>query len=173
MQHSHLLRSSSGSPLPERFLSRLVEFADLFTRPTWSNVLVLLAGVILAPGRRTVSAALRILGRECDPSSRQNPWPPIIPPLSRPNLDRNRTAAQLKIPYPAEPPGAPHPRQSNRVSVSAIAAETLKGTSNNCHRSSGASNLPANDSALFSFRFCAVPPKMSAIPSYGNYSRSP
>jgi hypothetical protein len=67
MQHSHLLPSSSGSPLPERFLSRLVEFADLFTRPTWSNVLVLLAGVILAPGRRTVSAALRILGRECDP----------------------------------------------------------------------------------------------------------
>ncbi len=44
-----------------------MEFADLFTRPTWSNVLVLLAGVILAPGRRTVSAALRILGRECDP----------------------------------------------------------------------------------------------------------
>ena len=67
MQHSHLLRSSSGSPLPERFLSRLVEFADLFTRPTWSNVLMLLAGVILAPGRRTVAAALRILGRECDP----------------------------------------------------------------------------------------------------------
>ena len=67
MQHSHLLRISSGSPLPERFLSRLVEFADLFTRPTWSNVLMLLAGVILAPGRRTVAAALRILGRECDP----------------------------------------------------------------------------------------------------------
>ena len=59
------------------------------------------------------------------PSSRQNPWPPIIPPLSRPNLDRNRPAAQLKIPCPAEPPGAPHPRQSNRVSASASAAETL------------------------------------------------
>ena len=43
-------------------------FADLFTRPTWSNVLVLLAGAILAPGRRTVSATLRILGRECDPN---------------------------------------------------------------------------------------------------------
>ena len=66
MQHSHLLPSSPGSPLPERFLSRLVGFADLFTRPTWSNVLVLLAGAILAPGRRTVSAVLRILGRECD-----------------------------------------------------------------------------------------------------------
>jgi DDE superfamily endonuclease len=67
MQHSHLLPGSSGSPLPERLLSRLVGFADLFTRPTWSNVLVLLAGAILAPGRRTVAATLRILGRECDP----------------------------------------------------------------------------------------------------------
>src|SRR5450759_733149 len=35
----------------------------------------------------------------------------------------------------------------------------LKGTSNNCHRSSGAPSLPVNDSALFSFRFCAVHPK--------------
>src|SRR5713101_1935832 len=67
MQHSHLLPSSSGSPLPERFLSRLAGFADLFTRPTWPTVLVLLAGVILAPGRRTVTAALRILGRDRDP----------------------------------------------------------------------------------------------------------
>lgn len=68
MQHTHLLPSSSGSALPERFLSRLAGFADLFTRPTWSNVLVLLAGVILVPGRRTVTAALRILGRESDPA---------------------------------------------------------------------------------------------------------
>src|SRR4030088_867930 len=66
MQHSHLLPSSS-EPLPPRFLSRLAGFADLFTRPAWSNVLVLLAGVILAPGRRTVTAALRILGRDRDP----------------------------------------------------------------------------------------------------------
>jgi hypothetical protein len=32
----------------------------------------------------------------------------------------------------------------------------LKGTSNNCPRLSGTPNLPTNDSALFSFRFCAV-----------------
>jgi len=67
MQHSRLLPNSSGSPLPERFLYRLAGFADLFTRPTWSNVLLLLAGVILAPGRRTVTAALRILGRDRSP----------------------------------------------------------------------------------------------------------
>jgi hypothetical protein len=66
MQQSHLLPTSSD-PLPQRFLARLAGFADLFTRPTWSNVVVLLAGVILAPGRRTVTAALRILGRDRDP----------------------------------------------------------------------------------------------------------
>jgi hypothetical protein len=38
-------------------------------------------------------------------------------------------------------------------------AANLMGTSNNCHRSSDAPNLTANDSALFSFRFCAVHPK--------------
>jgi DDE superfamily endonuclease len=68
MQHTHLLPSLSGSPLPERLLSRLAGFADLFTRPTWSNVLLLLAGVILAPGRRTVTATLRILGRDRNPN---------------------------------------------------------------------------------------------------------
>jgi len=45
-------------------LSRLLDFADLFTRPTWSRGLLLLAGAILAPGKRTVTAMLRILGRD-------------------------------------------------------------------------------------------------------------
>jgi len=66
MKHSHRLPTSSD-PLPARFVSILAGFADLFTRPTWPNVLMLLAGVILTPGRRTVTAALRILGRERDP----------------------------------------------------------------------------------------------------------
>lgn len=67
MQHSHRLQVSPD-PLPPRFLSCLAGFADLFTRPTWSHVLVLIAGVILAPSRRTVTSALRILGRERDPN---------------------------------------------------------------------------------------------------------
>jgi hypothetical protein len=41
----------------------LAPFEALFTRPTWQNLLVLLAGAILAPGRRTVTAALSILDR--------------------------------------------------------------------------------------------------------------
>jgi hypothetical protein len=63
-KHSHC--SASSDPLPPRFLLRLEGFVDLFTRPTWANVLLLLAGVVLAPGRRTVAAALRILGRDRD-----------------------------------------------------------------------------------------------------------
>ena len=51
-------------PLPERLLLRLAGLPKLFTRPTWQNVLLLVAGAILAPGKRTVTAALRILGRE-------------------------------------------------------------------------------------------------------------
>lgn len=37
-------------------------FAIAFTTPTWAKALVLLYGTILAPGRRTVTAALRAMG---------------------------------------------------------------------------------------------------------------
>jgi hypothetical protein len=56
--------TSCASPLPQLILSRIVGFANLFTRPTWSRVLLLLAGAVLAPGKRTVTATLRILGRD-------------------------------------------------------------------------------------------------------------
>jgi hypothetical protein len=37
-------------------------FAASFTNAVWRHVLVLVAGVVLAPGRRTVTAALRVMG---------------------------------------------------------------------------------------------------------------
>lgn len=40
----------------------LAPFEALFTGPTWRNLLVRLAGAILAPGRRTVTSALSVLG---------------------------------------------------------------------------------------------------------------
>src|SRR6202051_2153211 len=58
-----LFPGSYGAPLPERFLSRLAGFADLFTCPTWSNVLLLLAGAVLASGWRTLFTAPRLLAR--------------------------------------------------------------------------------------------------------------
>jgi hypothetical protein len=40
----------------------MASFAPLFTRPTFANLVVLVTGALLAPGRRTVAAALSILG---------------------------------------------------------------------------------------------------------------
>jgi hypothetical protein len=40
----------------------LAPFAPLFSKRVWQNAQVLLMGAILAPGRRTVSSALRAMG---------------------------------------------------------------------------------------------------------------
>jgi DDE superfamily endonuclease len=48
--------------LPPTILATLIPFAPLFSRPVWAHVQVLLAGALLAPARRTVAAALRVLG---------------------------------------------------------------------------------------------------------------
>ena len=66
MKPSDPAPASSVSPLPAGLLLRLAGLPELFTRPTWSNALLLLTGAILAPGKRTVTAVLRILGREHD-----------------------------------------------------------------------------------------------------------
>ena len=50
--------------LPSTVLHLLNPFVPLFSRGLWSHVQVLLAGTILAPGKRTVSAALRVMGLE-------------------------------------------------------------------------------------------------------------
>src|SRR5947199_1363997 len=42
-------------------------FRHGFSNPTWQHVLVLIAGAILSPGRRTVAAALRVTGLDQDP----------------------------------------------------------------------------------------------------------
>ncbi len=48
--------------LPLAMLRLLAPFAPHFSRRVWSHALVLVAGAILAPGRRTVAAALRAMG---------------------------------------------------------------------------------------------------------------
>src|SRR5688500_5365603 len=51
-----------GTAVPDLLAHWMAPFAASFTRPTWRHVLVLIAGAILAPGRRTVTAALSIMG---------------------------------------------------------------------------------------------------------------
>jgi hypothetical protein len=48
--------------LPAKMLHLLNLFMPLFSKRVWPHVQVLLAGAILAPGKRTVSAALRVMG---------------------------------------------------------------------------------------------------------------
>jgi hypothetical protein len=50
------------SPLPVAIVSVLQPFACLFTQPTWRQAQVLLVGMLLAQGPRTVTAALRVMG---------------------------------------------------------------------------------------------------------------
>jgi hypothetical protein len=48
--------------LPPRMVQVLAPFAPLFSKRLWQHAQLLLVGAILAPGRRTVSSALRAMG---------------------------------------------------------------------------------------------------------------
>jgi hypothetical protein len=48
--------------LPITFTSVIGVFAPVFSRPVWQHVKVLLTGAVLAPGKRTVTAILQIMG---------------------------------------------------------------------------------------------------------------
>ena len=48
--------------LPITFTSVMGIFAPVFSRPVWPHVKVLLTGAVLAPGKRTVTAMLQIMG---------------------------------------------------------------------------------------------------------------
>ena len=49
-------------PLPEAIILVLAPFAPLFSHRVWLHAQVLLLGAMLAPGARTVTAALRVMG---------------------------------------------------------------------------------------------------------------
>lgn len=48
--------------LPTAFISAIGVFAPVFSRPVWEHVKVLLTGAVLAPGKRTVTAMLQVMG---------------------------------------------------------------------------------------------------------------
>ena len=49
-------------PLPEAIILGLGLFAPLFSHRVWPHAQRILLGAILAPGARTVTAALRVMG---------------------------------------------------------------------------------------------------------------
>ena len=54
-------------PLPPDIISFMSHFAPLFSSRVWPQAQVLLTGALLAPGRRTVSAILRVMGLNQQP----------------------------------------------------------------------------------------------------------
>jgi hypothetical protein len=46
---------------PEEFATLMTTFAPLFTKRVWRHVQILIVGAILAPGNRTITAALRVM----------------------------------------------------------------------------------------------------------------
>ncbi len=62
MKHTRTESVSVVSHTPEILVSWLAVFRPCFTAPVWNHILVLVAGAILAPGKRTVTQALRVMG---------------------------------------------------------------------------------------------------------------
>lgn len=68
----------------QEIMQRLIVLAQAFTVPTFAKALVLLYGTILAPGRRTVTSALRAMRLADSPHftshhrvlnrAQQSPW---------------------------------------------------------------------------------------------------
>lgn len=61
-------------PLPEAIILVLVPFAPLFSHSVWLHALRLLLGAMLAPGARTVTAALRVMGLATERHFTNDPW---------------------------------------------------------------------------------------------------
>jgi len=53
--------------LPEPIMTLLIPFKPLFRQPTWVKGQILFIGAILATGKRTVTAALRVMGLSDEP----------------------------------------------------------------------------------------------------------
>ena len=61
-QHRSSSLSTSAQALPPIVGALMQPFREFFTAPVWRRLLILIAGIVLSPGKRTVSAALRVMG---------------------------------------------------------------------------------------------------------------
>jgi hypothetical protein len=87
MEHHPTRSPASGDAIPEVLRLWLRAFRPHVTGPTWQNLLVLVMGALLAPGKRTVSTCLRIgVGDRASPraASTATPRAPATAISSRP-----------------------------------------------------------------------------------------
>ena len=50
--------------LPDVIITILAPFSEMFSKPVWRHVRMLLAGAIICQGSRTITAILRVMGLE-------------------------------------------------------------------------------------------------------------
>ena len=88
-----LILSAVPSVVPEApaiLATWLAVFRPCFTAPVWSRVLVLVAGAVLSPGKRTITQALRVMGLADQPGFRR-----YHEALSRARWDSREVARRL------------------------------------------------------------------------------
>jgi hypothetical protein len=61
-KHHRARESAAAKAVPPVVASLMKPFRQFFTAPVWDHLLVLIAGMVLTPGKRTISAALRVMG---------------------------------------------------------------------------------------------------------------
>jgi hypothetical protein len=81
--------------LPTTMIRVLAPFAPLFSKRVWQNVQVLLAGAILAPGKRTVASALRAMG--LDRQKRFHRYHRVLSRASWASLKASRVLVELLV----------------------------------------------------------------------------
>lgn len=59
---THSSGDTTAPLIPPALIGWLAVFEPCFTAPTWQHVLVLVTGAVLAPGKRTITQVLRVMG---------------------------------------------------------------------------------------------------------------
>jgi hypothetical protein len=62
MTQTRIESAPTQPSVPTILVSWLAVFRPCFTVPVWNRILVLVGGAVLAPGKRTVTQALRVMG---------------------------------------------------------------------------------------------------------------
>src|SRR3712207_1493931 len=113
-------RAVAPSVVPEVLEGWVRPFRCHFTAAGWRHVLVLVAGTLLAPGRRTVAAALRVMGL-----GEAAGFAVYHRVLSHGHWCSRAVAHRLLLPPPAAPrrrfragrPGGGRPRRHHRAAL--------------------------------------------------------
>ncbi len=129
--------------LPPKMVQALDPFAPLFSKRVWQHVQVLLAGTILAPGRRTVSSALRAMG--LDQEKRFHRYHRVLSRASWSSLKASRVLLGLLV-KAFVPEGDPlvvgidetlERRWGKRIAAKGVYRDPVRSTHENFVKSSG------------------------------------